>query len=528
MKTAVLAVFLVSVLAWPLFCGAQTDYSLRIRSLDVTFAGLLDDFLTDVYLNPARLAELDSAMVYGIKLPSRRISVPYPIVAYQNWDYEWIEDLYDADSYGTDPVALGFFGVLGGKTAFSVAAEVGASTDDSWDDDLVAYPFYDRAHIEQRHHGDTRDSQTYVIDAAVAPLTSGSAWGARVKGALDTWQRAGIRADETTEWLLADPANTWLQNESSSTSQEFERWELAASAGYSRPEGLVGDIVLGAVFVDESQRVRSSNYRIQDTDPDGNGVGYRGYPVEVDYDEDAMETERDYSGFGGFLRVHLRWSEKLRSAHFAGWSRSAGEGETQLWMDSAESSFWKEESLGYTYADGTLDRGSFQSSLGYHDPLFDELLLALGVDVRYSMSKFDETASGSFAAENSTGWGFEAPYEQRHDDTVDALQLALPVGLEWSCHKYLKIRVGTAFYAYRNTADRQLTNNAYNVLSNPFAVEYGDLEFTDYEQTANVDARFNTGLEFNFKDRFVLDLAAYSTYNVSLATYTTLSARYRF
>jgi len=197
-------------------------------------------------------------------------------------------------------------------------------------------------------------------------------------------------------------------------------------------------------------------------------------------------------------------------------------------MGSWQSSFWKKESLDYTYADGTMDRGSFQSSLGYHDWAFDELLFALGVDLRYSISKFDESASGSFTAENSTGWGYEAPYQQHHDNTDDALTLALPVGLEWSCHKYLKIRIGAAFYAYRNTADRQLGSNAYNVLTSPYAGEYGTFEFDDYQQSAAVDARFNTGLEFNFNDRFVLDLATNSTYDVNLASYTMLSARYKF
>ncbi len=448
-----------------LFCGAQTDYSLRIRSLDVTFAGLLDDFLTDVYLNPARLAELDSAMVYGAKLPSRRFLSAYPSVTYYDWNYEWIEDVYEDDSYGTDPVALGFFGTLGGKTAFSVAAQVGLNTDDSWDDDINAYPYNDRARIRHSRNGRTRDSQRYLFDAAIAPLTSGNAWGARVTGAMDTWRSAEVRATETSEWLYADPTNTWLETDSWFRMYESERWELGASVGYSRPKGLVGEVVLGAAFVEESQDVRSGNYEVTDNDADGNGIGYHGFPVETDYMKDAQETERDYSGLGGFLRLHLRWSEKLRSAHFAGWSRSTGDGGTGLWMGSWESSFWKEESLGYTYADGTMDRGSFQSSLGYHDWAFDELLFALGVDLRYSISKFDESASGSFTAENSTGWGYEAPYQQHHDNTDDALTLALPVGLEWSCHKYLKIRIGTAFYAYRNTADRQLRNNAYNVLS---------------------------------------------------------------
>jgi hypothetical protein len=521
-------VLVASILASPLACGAQTDYSIRIRSLDVTFAGLLDDFLTDVYLNPARLSELDSSMVYAATLPHRRSVSPYPSLPYYDWNYEWIEDVYEDDSYGTDPLAVGFFGTLGGKTALSLAAQVGLSASDAWDDDVNAFPYTDRARVRHYFNGRTRESQRYVFDAAIAPLTSGNAWGARVTGTMDTWRNAEVRGTETSEWLYTDPANTWVQKNSRHRWYESGRWEIDASAGYSMPKGLVGEVVLGVVFVEESQDVRSGNFEVTDNDADGNGIGYIGHAVENVYMKDAQETERDYSGLGGFLRLHLRWTENLRSAHFAGWSRSTGDGGTRLWMSDWESSFWKDESLSYKYADGTMDRGAFQSSLGYHHTAFDELLFALGVDLRYSISKFDESASGSFTVESSTGWGYEAPYRQSHDDTDDALSLALPVGLEWSCHKYLKIRIGAAFYAYRNTADRRLSNNAYGVLTSPFAGESGTLEFDDYEQSANVDARFNTGLEFNFNDRFVLDLATNSTYDVSLASYTMLSALYRF
>jgi hypothetical protein len=154
MRITIFLALVLSLLASPLFGVAQTDYSLRIRSLDVAFAGLLDDFLTDVYLNPARLAELDSSMVYGLTLPNKSISSSFPVVSYYRWNYEWIEDQYYPSVGGADPVALAFFGVLAGKTAFSIGAEFGVSTGDSWDDDFTAYPYDDRTRVRKYQTGE--------------------------------------------------------------------------------------------------------------------------------------------------------------------------------------------------------------------------------------------------------------------------------------------------------------------------------------------------------------------------------------
>ena len=522
---AFLALFL-SLLATPLYCVAQTDYSLRIRSLDVTFAGLLDDFLTDVYLNPARLAELDSSMVYGATLPTREEWSPFPTMSLYRWSRERIEDQYWG--WGTDAVALGFFGVLAGKTAYSINAEFGLASGDSWDDRFSSYPYSDTAEIVKEGNGYSWSDERYAIDIAIAPLTTGNALGVRIKGTLDRSQASDALIRERTGWVLVDPANLQSSYESNYITQEYERIVLNIAAGYSRPSGRLSEAVAGAHYLEERRDDRGRVYEYAYNDADGNGIGYRNYPVEVSYAADAIDSERDYTGFGGFFRVHLRWTEKLRSAHFAGWSRSTGDGEALMRERDEESNYWEEESLEYAYDGGTLDRGFIQSSLGFHEMLFDQVLVAVGVDGRYARTSFDENADGEFHAGNSTGWEFESPYRQNHDNADDALSVAFPVGLEWLCHKYLKLRIGGAFLAYRNESDKRLTNNVPSILGSPAAAEYGGLEFVNHDLRADVDARFNTGLEFNVNDRFIVDLATYGSSTVLLAQYYELSARFRF
>jgi hypothetical protein len=329
--------------------------------------------------------------------------------------------------------------------------------------------------------------------------------------------------------MHADPANPRTSYSSDYTVWELAKRELEISIGYSRPAGRISEVVLGGLYLNETQHVRTRDYQIEDNDPDGNGIGFGGFPPEVEYEDDQLTTDRDYSGFGASLRLRLRWSEKLRSEHSLGWSRSTGDGETLMGMRSGDSAFWRAESVGYAYRDGTLDDGFVQSSLGFHETFFEgRLLTAIGVEGWYTRTAFDEGADGDFQASNSTGWEFELPYSQSHDNVDEVLNIAFPMGIEWTCHRYLRVRIGTAFYAFRDESDRKLTTNAFGVLSDPTSGEYGDTELRDYDANAGVDARFNTGLEFNANNRFVLELATYGAQAALLADYYELSARFHF
>ena len=110
------------VLVSPHLAGAQTETSLRIRSLATSFGGILDDFLTDVYLNPARVSQLDRPMAYAATFPSRSIQAAYPIARAFLYRSGWVESGYL--SYAIAPVGLSYFGTIGNALAFSVGAEV--------------------------------------------------------------------------------------------------------------------------------------------------------------------------------------------------------------------------------------------------------------------------------------------------------------------------------------------------------------------------------------------------------------------
>jgi hypothetical protein len=527
MKSAVLASLVLCILVWPLACGAQTDYSLRIRSLDARFAGLLDDFLTDVYLDPARLAELDSSMVYASTLPAASRSGTFPTVSSYGWDRQWIEDEFMSGIGPDEPVALSYFGVLGGKTAFLVGVELGVDTREEWDDDVAAYAYADRAMVVSDRGGGYDDDQRYELDIAVAPVTTGNALGARIRGVIDDWSEAGRSVRDNLEWLYADASNPTRRYNSQYVERGSERLELGADVGYSRPSSLLRETVAGVVYLSESENSRYREYELYDNDPDNNGIGYGGYPPEAEYEEGEYRNGRDYEGLGGFLRCHLRWSEKLRSAHCASFSRSTGDGSASMEIENGGSGTWEAQGLAYDYGEGTLDRWFVQSSLGYHDVVAGRALFAIGLDARYTRTAFDESAAGTFTAESNVGLNYGAPYEQTHDNTDESIAVSLPVAMEWPFYKYLTFRIGSAVVAYRTKRDRVLTTNASGLLTGSETDVTAGMEFVDYDNVAEVYARFNTGLGFNLKDRFILEVATYSSYEVALANYYELSARFR-
>jgi hypothetical protein len=327
--------------------------------------------------------------------------------------------------------------------------------------------------------------------------------------------------------LYADASNPRQDYQSQYTERGSDRLELGVENGYSRPSGRLREIVAGAAYFEETEDNHFREFEFFDNDPDDNGIGYGGYPAESEYREDEYRNGREYAGGGGSLCCHLCWSQKLRSVHSAGYSRSTGDGSMDLALEDGGSGSWETQGLSYDYRDGSLDRWFLQSSMGYHDVVAGELLFAVGVDARYWRTTFDESASGEFFSESSAGLEFGAPYEQRHDDVDESIRVELPVALEWPCCAYFTFRLGSAFYAARDRSDRRLTASAMSLPGGAATGPFGDSAFVDYDTDTSVGARFNAGLEFNLKDRLVLDASTRGN-SVNLANIYELSAMLRF
>ena len=138
-RLAILAAMAVPLLPATV-ATAQTANSYRILSLGAPFAGIVDDYLTDVFLNPARVGELDGHLVYATHT-ARSISAPYPTHEVNSYSrgqipYEWLTPGTSASA-----ITFGYFSPLGDGWALSVGTEVyvSAAEDHSEDEYLDLY-----------------------------------------------------------------------------------------------------------------------------------------------------------------------------------------------------------------------------------------------------------------------------------------------------------------------------------------------------------------------------------------------------
>ncbi len=529
MRSRASILVLLLALALPGVCAAQTDYSLRIRSLDVSLAGLLDDYLTDVYLNPARLSGLDRSMVYGGNFPQKSTVSPFPIMESESYyGNNWIEDRYFGPWTTSDNVALSWLGRVAGAAGLSVGGSIGQHGSDRWDDDYQTSQSSDRVRVTGQSNGNASDVDHYEADLSIAPLSSGAAIGVRLRATYDVADQGSGWVTNNVGWLIADPANPFHDYEGRFSQDRYEMVTGQVSVGRYDPASIVSDLVIGAVYTQEQGLDRSSTTDISDNDPDGNGTGYGGGPPEISYLDSRHDMNRDYRGFGGFVRCHLRWMDRLISTHAAGWGRSEGDGGTEAsWLDQ-DNYYSMEERLDYTY-DGTLDRWSIESSIGYSEALFEDALFAFGIKGEYSRLSFREDAGGEFFASNSNYGEFQGPFSQTHDDTEDELGLMVPIGFEWSFHKYFTLRVGSVLDASRTETDRKLDNNSDQIVDQSLLPVHLGLDHLEGEVRSDVSVHFNTGLGFNFNNRFIVDLASHvESGSINLANFSYLSARFMF
>jgi hypothetical protein len=187
-----------------------------------------------------------------------------------------------------------------------------------------------------------------------------------------------------------------------------------------------------------------------------------------------------------------------------------------------------EERLNYTY-DGTLDRWSVESSLGYSEALLEGVLIAFGIRGQFTSLSFREDAEGEFAASSSNYGEFQGPFSQSHDNSENKLALMLPAALEWSFHKYLTLRIGSTLQASRDETNRKLDNNSDEIVDQSLLPVHMGFDHLEGDVRTDVSARFNTGLGFNFNNRFIADLAAYlDSSSIYFTNFVFLSARFMF
>jgi hypothetical protein len=519
--------FVLAVLFLPMLASAQTDTSLRIRSIGSTFEGLIDDYLTDVHLNPARTAELDSSMVYAGLLPSRSVAIPFPVARWFYWSGNVVENQYI--DYTMRPIGLSWFGGLGDGLAWSLGTEIDV---DSWED---ATDQYDIDHWEETTYASmlnearTSTVQHYLVDLTVA--SRHTPLGGRITVVYDGYDRGEAVVRDSRQARNDDLENTRSNYDYRFFQGELERFAVSASLGLSMPGRWARDLVIGGGFIEERLSADQQEIEIDDFDEDGNGEWY-GNDIHYRYSADEYASTRDYTGYNVFARAHFDWSDRIRSVHAGGWSRSTGDGigglglELRAFDDTEE--ITSDNQIEYRY-DGTVDRYSLESSIGYSNAFFEGILFAFGLRVAWARTILDEPADGTIWGEDSeTGTSYSAPYAQKHDNTADGLRLSVPAGIEWQLHKYVALRLGATFSAHRSETDRNLTGEVSELPDGESLFILGGLNSQRHRIDSDVDVVYSSGLEFNINDRFVLDLLGTYSSSIYLSEYGYVSARFLF
>ncbi|MEJ2720165.1 MAG: hypothetical protein P8181_03365 [bacterium] len=517
--------FFAAVMLLSVGASAQTDTSLRIRSLGPAFAGILDDFITDAYLNPARVAQLEGPMAYMVTLPTRSLEPPYPVARPRSSMSSWSER--DYMSYSIRPIGLSYFGTIGRGTAFSIGAEIDVTGDESLQESNDIDNSGDQFRSRENSYGSVTDFQHYLVDVGVGSGEDGRAFGARLRATYDASSPGVADYWRTAEWDLSIPDRVYINYDANYFQNDYERLSLELTLGLHRPEALMRDLaVTGSV----ARETLKSDSRVQD----GSRRENDGQLLSSDYEGLFYNSDRDYDRFGVEGRAHFGWTERVRSTHVLSWARSTGDGTGKFNYDSEDhgsTSMMSNLSTVYAY-DGTVNEVRVESTVGYFNDLFDNVLFAFALFGAYSRLTLDEDAPGDASLrlyDSSLGLDstLTSPYRQNHARTLDSFRLSVPMAIEWTFHKYAKLRVGVTVTASRVEDDRRSERDAL-ALTDEVDFLGSALDSRDLDVDSGVDAVFLNGLEININDRFVVDLLAAYTYAVNFWEYRYASVRYRF
>lgn len=517
-------VFLLA-LALPQLAGAQTQPSLRIRSLGTAFGGILDDYLTDVYLNPARVAQLDRPMAYAATYPSIRFQTAYPVATIYYYDWYFSELSYV--EYDTEPVGLGYFGSIGNSLAFSVGVEVGFKSSERFDERSDSDTYGNEIRLRSDGDGWLMDTQHYLLDLSLAPTGGGRSIGARLSAAYDANESGRIYSEHVTEWDVTFPDRVYRRLYLDYFQNEYKRVSVNLALGMFSPDGLLRDVVVKGRMSEHTLDAVSRDSRLYTR-----SFSFEEFSYEVD--SNSYLSSREYSEYGVGARVQFGWSERVRSTHELAWAHTTGDGGGEYNIDDEQydaTTYLSNFHVAYGY-DGNTDTYAFESTIGYFNDLFDDVTFAFALYGAYSRTELDEIADGEATLlfyDNGIGLDttFVSPYQQNHGRELENMRLSLPMAVEWEFHKYAKLRIGVALTASRVEDDRVSDQGAVE-LTEGFEDLSSTFNFRDMNAQSGVDALFANGLEININDRFIVDLLGQWGTSINVANYGYASVRYKF
>jgi hypothetical protein len=532
MPVLLLGLLLLSETAW-----AQTDYSLRMWSLSSHLSGIIDDPLTDAYLNPARLGRFDRMQAYGVWLPEKNVMSPFPLSTTRDLEFGPSET-YDLD-YEYTPLAFSVIKTIGDDKMFSAGMRASITGKDI----TQSHPSYDltewgtRHTLEQRNSGGDRgDETTHLLFDLAASGKGERAYGLRLTILHNAYRRNDLNSNSSITIDLSNMTDTSIYDYFSYNLRKYEETDIAFSMGRCASNGKWSDVSVGAAIRRLSSSVNILERRIEDSDTDRNGDRIGGGSPYLSIREQRLASHRDYLGLRLFGRAQWNVREKIRAVHTIQWNRSWGDGRAEFGADELYYGAIHdidERSGSFAY-DGIFSDLTISTATGYSEEICDGFVAVFGVKGVYTQIWFDEDGEGAahiFLDQSNGSYDslyYSSPYTQRHDNDAKSYSFIIPVGCEWQVHDYVKLRAGIEFNASHSTSDPKFTK-AVAALDPPASFEEMGPDIY-YVTSYNTQARFNSGIEINIRDKFILDLLAFSSHYtiVNFDDYGFLSVRYLF
>lgn len=529
--------FLLALMVLFETAGAQTGYSLRISTFSTHLAGIVDDPLTDAYLNPARLSRFEHMQVYGAWLPRIFVISPFPVSTTNDLQFGPIED--HRDSFGFDPLAFSFIKTIHDGIIFSAGMQVSVNGNDF----STASPTYDldewgnQLSLEQRLsvRDQANDGKFLRFDLAAAGIGMKSL-GLRLTAEYNSYRDNHIVSTSYNYLDLSNLTDTAINERYTYDFEKYEATDISLLMGVWRSDDRLSDVSVGGAVCRRLCSAKNRNLIVEDTDSDRNGERIGGGSPYLRIIEDRYETERDYLGLRLFGRAHWNVREHIRAVHSIAWHRSWGDGRAEFASDDLYYSASRDidsRSGGYAY-DGILSNLYVTTATGYSKEIHEGFVAMFGVKGVYSQLDFEEDGEGSagiFLDQSNGSYdslSSSSSYVQKHDRDQTEYTFVIPVGCEWRVHDYINLRIGIEITAYHSSSTDGFRKSVPAIELPPeFEMRGTNISHsTDYE----THARFNNGIEVNIRDRLILEFLAFSSHysSIRLADYGYVSVRYLF
>lgn len=520
--------------------AAQSDLSLRTRSMSPALAGIIDDYITDSHLNPAAAAGQKARLAYLIRHPSRRLDRLFPDESIEVSEYR-MRPLPRADFVSPifyTPYGFTFFQPIGERTMSVTSLQLHFDNSDVASEKNEV--FIREAFLSPEVHPLPTMSMGgsnlthLLLEQSLACSRGEWAWGIRLRAAYDRFSD-NHGSDRTFYYsLLTDPIETKITTSYSNDEYKHEQTTFALEGGILSSASLLKDLVIGAGMVRYIFRQAIVQQSLEDNDWDRNGMGYPGGPIEFYLGEGSRFIDRDYRIYTAVARLHLQLPGQMRILMALSGAGGGGEGSasSDVIVDERENN--RSDQFGQSLSaclEGEMQRVDGSITIGRYSQPRPDLILAYGLQALYSSTDFDEQGRG-------TGWVYYrsnsmvdslnlmASYREVRKQFVGVHRLVIPTAVEWVVGDRIRLRVGFEWLASRTRTTEDVTFEMvppHSLL--PFPLQE-QIRRSSVEYMTGV--AFKEGLELKISDVFSLELFSRSNHRLSLAEFGYMSLRGRF